>query len=210
MTDRSYGQFCAVARSLDRIGDRWTLLVVRELLRGPRTFGALQQALPGISTTLLTDRLNGMRDDGLVVRNDAPQRSKAVAYALTPVGLELEPVLMALVRWGGRWMVEGPGDDHFDPAWAGIALKALLHDTPVRGPGSRGATVHITIEGDVTTVQLRRGRRQVSHGATGRPDAVIDGSVMDVLGVAAGLASIDDVDLDVRGDAGAAHLVLVP
>jgi DNA-binding HxlR family transcriptional regulator len=150
VVDRTYGQFCAIARSLDVVGDRWTLLVVRELLRGPRTFASLEASLHGISSTLLSERLTRLRTDGLVVRNDAPQRSKAVTYALTELGAGLEPVLFALLRWGGWSMVRGQGDDHVDPEWSGLALKALLDGTAGPPPPTDprdDATVHVSVDG---------------------------------------------------------------
>ncbi|MDH4353359.1 MAG: helix-turn-helix transcriptional regulator, partial [Actinomycetota bacterium] len=93
---KTYGQFCGLARALDHVGDRWTLLIVRELLLGPRTFAALQASLDGISPNLLVDRLRSLASDGIVRRNGAPARSKAVEYRLTDDGAALEPAVLAL------------------------------------------------------------------------------------------------------------------
>jgi DNA-binding HxlR family transcriptional regulator len=106
---KSYGQFCGLARSLDHVGDRWTLLIVRELLLGDRSFRELEEALPGISPSLLAQRLTVLTGDGVIARNDAPPRSKRVDYRLTDVGRALEPVIAELIRWGTRWMLTGPG-----------------------------------------------------------------------------------------------------
>jgi len=211
MSARSYGQFCAIARALDVVGDRWTLLIVRELLQGPRTYGSLESSLLGISSTLLSERLAGMCDEGLIERNDAPQRSKHVDYRLTDVGLELEPVLLALLRWGGRRMVNGPENDHVEPEWAGVALKALLDGTVAPRPdGARvaNATVHVDVDGAVTTHRLRNGRRVVNYGAVGRADTTVHADLMAVLPVASGLLPYDAVELDVDGDEHAAQAAL--
>ena len=131
---KSYRQFCGLARSLDRVGDRWTLLIVRELLLDDRTFRDLQASLDGISPTVLTQRLTELADDGLVARNEAPRRSKNVTYRLTDGGRALEPAILELIRWGSRWMLQGPGDDRTDPRWAPLALRALLDGHPSRRP----------------------------------------------------------------------------
>ncbi len=198
-THRTYGQFCALARALDHIGDRWTLLIVRELLRGPRSFAALRRGLDGVSTALLTERLQSLVADGLVVRGDGPQRSKAVTYALTASGRDLEPVLLALVRWGGRWMAEGPGDDHYDPAWALIALKAYVHDTPVVGSGAAGRVL-VDVDGVQVSIELRGGRRTLVDGVAPPHDAVVSGSMPEVLAVAGGLLALTDSTLELGGD----------
>ena len=203
MVDRTYGQFCAIARSLDVVGDRWTLLVVRELLRGPRTFASLEASLHGISSTLLSERLTRLRTDGLVVRNDAPQRSKAVTYALTELGAGLEPVLFALLRWGGWSMVRGQGDDHVDPEWSGLALKALLDGTAGPPPPTDprdDATVHVSVDGVTTTVHVHAGRRSVEYGAVGQPDATVTADFLPILAVASGLLPVDGVVFAVEGD----------
>src|SRR5206468_5268722 len=97
---RSYGQFCGLAKSLDVIGDRWTLLIVRELLiRGPSRYTDLQRGLPGIPTNLLADRLRDL-EDAEILRKDVSRRPGAVpVYALTPRGEALEAVIAALGRW---------------------------------------------------------------------------------------------------------------
>lgn len=213
MSARSYGQFCAIARALDVVGDRWTLLIVRELLFGPRTFASLEGSLLGISSTLLSERLVSLRAAGLIERNDAPQRSKTVTYRLTEQGAGLEPVLLAMLRWGGQWMVTGPGDDHIEPAWTGLALKALLDGTPAalaEGRRVANATVHVEVDGVTTTIQLRKGRRVVQYGALGRADTTVHADLMAVLPVASGLLPYDAVELVVEGDAFAAQAALRP
>src|SRR5471032_2293839 len=109
---RSYSQYCGLARALDVVGDRWTLLIVRELLLlGPARYTDLQHGLPGIATNLLVTRLRDMEDAGLVEREDAAPPSVAKLFRLTPRGEQLEPALMALGSWGGPLMGEPTDDD---------------------------------------------------------------------------------------------------
>lgn len=193
---KSYGQFCGLARALDRVGDRWSLLIVRELLIGDRTFRALEGALSGISPSLLAKRLTELMDDGLVVRNDAPPRSKSVEYRLTDAGRSLEPVIIELIRWGTRWMLRGPGDDWVDPGWAPLALRALLENQQA----GRGH-VHLDVDGVEVTVSALNGRRRVTPGHQGRPDATITGPLPALLAMAAGAATLQSSGAAVSGDA---------
>jgi DNA-binding HxlR family transcriptional regulator len=112
-----------VARSLDVVGERWTLLVVRNLLLGPRRYSDLLAELPGITTNLLAKRLQEMEAAGLVVRRDQRSPGGAVVYDLTPDGAALEPVVMELGRWGGRLMDRPRPGDRVDLGLALLALK---------------------------------------------------------------------------------------
>lgn len=204
MTERkSYGQFCGLARSLDRVGDRWALLIARELLLGDRTFRELEAALEGISPSLLTQRLTQLTADGLVVRNEAPQRSKSVAYRLTDAGRSLERVIVELIRWGSRWMLDGPGGDRIDPRWAPLALRALLDGQP-----SRRGRVHLDVDGvEVTVAGSARGRR-VTPGHEGLPEATVVASLPVVLAIAAGAMTLASSGAGLAGDAAVASELL--
>lgn len=200
---RSYGQFCGLARSLDRIGDRWASLIVRELLLGARTFRELEAALEGISPSLLTQRLTQLTADHLVERNEAPQRSKSVEYRLTDAGRSLEGVIVELIRWGGRWMMDGPGEDQVDPRWAPLALRALLEgQSPGRG------RVHLDIDGVEVTVTASARGRKVAPGHEGRPQAVVTASLPIVLAVAAGAVTLQSSGAEIAGDSNLAREVL--
>jgi DNA-binding HxlR family transcriptional regulator len=202
---KSYGQFCGIARSLDMVGDRWTLLIVRELLLGDRTFRELEAVLSGISPGLLTKRLTQLVDDGLLARNDAPRRSKSVEYRLTDAGRSLEPVLIELIRWGSRWMERGPGEDRIDPRWAPLALRGLLDGQP-----SRRGSVHLDLDGVKVTVEASAGRRHVAPGHRGRPDATVTASLPLVLAIATGSVTVLDSGAEVSGDALVASELLTP
>lgn len=131
MDRRKYRQFCAVARGLDAVGDRWTLLLVRELLLGPKRFGDLLDAAPGIGTNLLSDRLRQLEAAGVVERATLPPPAGSSVYRLAEAGLELEPVVLAIGRWGARFMSERRPDDHLAPGAYFIALRARF--SPERG-----------------------------------------------------------------------------
>jgi DNA-binding HxlR family transcriptional regulator len=203
---KSYGQFCGLARALDRIGQRWTLLIVRELLLAPRSFRELEAGLTGISPALLSQRLAELMDDGLVERSDAPRRSKAVEYRLTGTGRELEPVALELIRWGSRWMVDGPGADRADPTWSPLALRALLEDLPTTTDG----VVHLDVSGCAVTIESEHGRRFVHAGRHHRADAEITISLPLVLAVAAGEMRLVETGAQVRGRARVAAALLQP
>lgn len=200
---RSYGQFCGLARALDRVGDRWSLLIVRELLLGGRTFRELEGALGGISPSLLAKRLAELAEDGLLVRNDAPRRSKSVEYRLTEAGRSLEPVVIDLIAWGSRWMLRGPGDDRVDPRWAPLALRALLEGQPTR----RGR-VHLDVDGVEVTVSVSNGRRQLTTGHHGRPDATVAAPLPVLLGIVVGARTLQNSGAAVSGEAAVARDLL--
>src|SRR5262249_19104128 len=109
---RSYRQYCAVARGLDVVGERWTLLIVRGLLVGPKRYKDLLDGLPGIGTNLLAARLKELEKVGVVRRTVLPPPAGSTVYELTESGQALEPVVMALGRWGVRLMDE-PHDGEF-------------------------------------------------------------------------------------------------
>src|SRR5437762_7857993 len=111
MTQRSYGQFEGLARALDVVGERWTLLLIRELLLGPRRYTDLLDGLPGIGTNLLARRLRQLEAAGVVRKSRTPPPSPSAVYELTDRGRELEPALLVLARWGMEWMDLPTGGD---------------------------------------------------------------------------------------------------
>ena len=119
MSKRRYNQYCAVARALDIVGERWTLLIVRELLSGPKRFKDLLVGLPGIGTNLLTARLKDLEGYGVVRRTILPPPAGSKVYELTELGRSLEPVIAALGQWGLEFLDNPPNqEDDLRPAWA--------------------------------------------------------------------------------------------
>lgn len=130
---KSYGQSCSVARTLDVLGDRWSLLIIRELLAGPMRYSSLKEHLAGINPKLLSDRLTHLADFGIIEQIDLPQPARARAYALTGKGRELEETVLALARWGLRHAPDlGPeAVDH--PHWSVVAMRALFNPAKAMG-----------------------------------------------------------------------------
>lgn len=142
MTRRSYNEYCGVAKALDVVGERWTLLIVRNLLLGSLRYSELLRGLPGITTNLLAKRLREMEEHGLVERIRPVPGEGGHAYRLTALGQGLEAVVQALGAWGWHWMT-GPGpEEHRDLEWllvgmrrryrggAHLAAELLVDDTP--------------------------------------------------------------------------------
>lgn len=197
---RSYGQFCGLARALDVIGDRWSLLIIRQLLVAPARYNELQTGLPGIATNLLAERLRGLEEAGVVERRTA-ERGGAVTYALTQWGAELREPIEALVRWSTPLMARGPGDDHFRLAWLAIALPALL-----AGQLSPGA-IGIAVEGEVLQVRATPLGVEVGFHDGSELRGVLHANAWVVLGLASGALDLDDVSVRIDGDRDAVRAV---
>jgi DNA-binding HxlR family transcriptional regulator len=120
---RSYQQFCAVAKALDVVGERWTLLIVRNLLVGGLRYKDLLETLPGLTTNLLASRLRELSDAGLIAQRSLPAPANAVVYELTAEGRELEPVVLALGRFGARYLTVKKRGDRTHVRWAMVSLK---------------------------------------------------------------------------------------
>ncbi len=125
MSRRSYGQPCALAAALDQVGDLWALLVVRELLFGPRRFTELAAGLPGVGSNTLTGRLKQLEADGVIARRWLPPPAASTVYALTPRGQQLRPIVLALARWGAPALAHTPFEHPVRANWLGIALEAF-------------------------------------------------------------------------------------
>jgi DNA-binding HxlR family transcriptional regulator len=130
MSGTRYPQFCALARAAEILGERWTLLIVRELLLGPKRFSDLSDRLSGVSPTVLTMRLNALVESGVVRRATLPPPFNAQVYELTSIGLGLKPAIRELIRWGGHFIFPMRPDDEFDPDWGLLALDANARRTP--------------------------------------------------------------------------------
>jgi DNA-binding HxlR family transcriptional regulator len=130
MSATRYAQFCALARAAEILGERWTLLVIRELLLGPKRFSNLVDRLGGVSPTVLTVRLNALIESGVVRRATLPSPFNAQVYELTPIGRKLQPSIRELIRWGGHFLFPMRPDDEFEPDWVLLGLDAITRKTP--------------------------------------------------------------------------------
>ena len=199
---RSYGQFCALARALDVVGDRWTLLIIRELAARPCRFRDLTDGLPGIAPNLLADRLRLLAAEG-VVAHDA-----TATYRLTERGRGLGSALKALVRWGIPLMARGQGSDESRAHWLALAISALFEDAtldpPVRVQILTG-TGEIEIVAHHHAVETRLG-----HVLS--PDASLEGPHELILGALAGdisLAAAEESGLAISGSMPALHRLIM-
>lgn len=187
-TRRTYGQFCGLARALDLVGDRWTLLIVRELLIEPRRFSELRTGLFGIATNLLSDRLRRLEADAVIERSlGAPD--EGTRYALTPRGEALRPVIEELIRWSGPLMASGRGEDDFHPGWLVVALPALLPCRPDRpvlvGLRTQGSELALETGPAGTVVRLQHDGHD-----EGPFEATIEAEPEVILGLASGAVSM--------------------
>ena len=187
---RSYGQYCPLARALDVLGDRWTLLIVRELLlRGACRYTDLRDGLPGIATNLLADRLRELEQAGLVSREDAPPPIAATLFRLTARGEELETALNALARWGIPLMVQDDAHDAFRGHWLTFPVDLYLVDNaPDRPP----ITIELRIGQQPMHLETVDGTVHVRTGSAERPEAVLTGTPRLVLGVLTGTLELAD------------------
>lgn len=163
MTGTRYTQFCALARAAEIVAERWTLLIIRELLLAPMRFGDLEAKLDGISPALLTTRLSALVEHGVVRRTTLPAPFNAQVYELTETGRAIQPAIRELIRWGGRFLFPMRPDDTFDPDWVLLALDAIARRTPTPSCciGLRlpkiGGSATFTIEGGKQGTRVAKG-----------------------------------------------------
>jgi len=197
---RSYGHYCSIARALDIVGDRWTLLIVRELLlQGPCRFTDLKNGLPGVATNLLSIRLKELENAGLVARGDAPPPVATVLYTLTDDGLALEPVLKVLGLWGLKYMSEERPDDAFQARWLAYAPAWFSTDAD---PGAAPAVIQLIAADESAVIELMGGEIHTRVGRAEKPDLVLDGPPRAVLGLLGGqvdLKQARQLGLSARG-----------
>jgi DNA-binding HxlR family transcriptional regulator len=179
---RTYDQYCPAARALDVVGDRWTLLIVRELLnRGAARYTDLKDGLPGIATNLLADRLRELEEHGIITRETAPPPIATTLFRLTPRGEALKPVLTALGLWGMPLLEEASEEAAFRSHWLVVPLEYRLSDhTPARPP----VTVEVRTGDQPMVIETVEGAVRVRPGTAGNPDAILSGPppvIMDVL-----------------------------
>ncbi len=171
MTDkRSYGDSCGIARALDLVGERWALLVVRELLLGPKRFTDLRAGLAHVSADVLSQRLRELEQIGAVRRRKLPPPASVRVYELTEWGHELEPVLLALGRWGSRISLPA------EPPALGVdaivvALKTMFD--PPTGAGAR-ATYQLRLGDQSFAITVAASSIELQRGEPAAPDATID------------------------------------
>jgi len=160
MTKRYYDQFCAAACALDVIGERWALLIVREL-PGAKRFVDLEAGLPGIGTNTLATRLNELEAAGVIERRQLPAPAASAVYALTDWGRDLGPIVLAMARWGVRRLVTSIPRHPLRASWLATALQAFFRRDAVRDVT---AVVELVLPTGTLNLRLRRGNLAVAEG----------------------------------------------
>jgi DNA-binding HxlR family transcriptional regulator len=189
---RSYGQYCSVAKALDLVGERWTLLIVRELLaRGPSRYTDLRSGLPGIATNLLADRLRDLEAAGLIEREDAPPPVATTLFRLTERGAALEPVLSELGRWGVPLMREHKPEDEFRAQWLRLPVRMFLAD---HEPGQPPAAVEVRAGGQAAVIRAADGAVTLRLGADSKADATITAEPPQVLALFSGRVTLAEAE----------------
>ena len=166
MGEHRYQQYCALARALDLVGDRWTLLIVRELRPGPRRFTDLIDGLPGISRKLLTERLRDLEGDGIIARRELPPPAARRVYELTNDGRDLATAMAPLIAWGARRMGERQSGESFRARWSAVAMVGLADYEAAKGISETyqyligDSAFHFIV--DDGSIELRDGRAEDS------------------------------------------------
>jgi DNA-binding HxlR family transcriptional regulator len=180
---RSYGQYCSVAKALDVIGDRWTLLIVRELLaQGPTRYTDLRRGLPGIATNLLAERLRELEQAGIVLREDAPPPIATALFSLTERGQQLRPVIEELGRWGIPLMAETTPEEQYRSYWLQLPVELYLAAPPEQEP----TTIEVRAGDQPMLIEASDGAITTRPGTSEHPDAALSGPPQLVLGVLTG------------------------
>src|SRR4051794_149890 len=166
---RTYGDRCGIARALDVVGDRWALLVVRELLLGPKRFTDLRAGLPNLGPDILSQRLRDLEEAGVVTRGTLPPPAASRVYELTERGRELEPILLGLGRWGSR--EDFPPDSELGPDAAVLALKTMFNPARAR---DFEATYELRFGDHVFRLRVADGVFEAARGPADQPDVVVN------------------------------------
>jgi DNA-binding HxlR family transcriptional regulator len=178
---KSYAQYCPVAHALELVGERWALLVVRELLNGPKRYTDLATALPGIGTNILAGRLRDLERGGIVQKRRLPPPAAANVYELTPYGEELREPLYALARWGAKSLGPPAPKDSLSPGWLVNAVRA----TCLHGERAPTAQFELRVADDVVSVRFDGLDPVVECGPSDTADVVIETDPATLFGLAA-------------------------
>ncbi|WP_328608888.1 winged helix-turn-helix transcriptional regulator [Amycolatopsis sp. NBC_00345] len=162
---RNYGQFCGFATALDLLGERWTLLIVRELLLGPRRFSELAENLPGLGPNLLTDRLRALTKNGVIARSVVEGDRRGKAYELTPAGESLREPVLELARWGLAYAEPNAGGET-RADWAVLAVQALMRPDAVL---TVDENYEFHVDDQVFHIAIEAGRARVGRGPAVEP-----------------------------------------
>lgn len=191
MPRRNYGQACSMAGALDRIGERWSLLIVRELLLGPLRFSDLARGVGGAPTDVLTRRLRDLEGDGIVRRRKLDPPASTTVYELTELGRELDRPLLELGRWGLNFY-RAEDVSEIESSWLPNSLRVIL-----RPPADAALTLQLRSEGQAFRLRIEGGAIVAERGEADDPDLSLSGTPRDVLAaLVAGEAGAEDVEIE--------------
>lgn len=211
MTERSYGQYCGLAGALDLVGERWTLLIVRELMSGPKRYTDLADNLPGIGTSLLAKRLAKLEEGAVIERRRLPPPVAATVYELAPAGRELAAALGPLIAWGLRHAVpEDPGTRRFNATWCVLPFTQPPDPSALAGIE---ATYEFRIGDSAALLRVHDGQAELLSQGTATPDTTISMDPATVAALGAGRRTpgeaVADGAITIDGDHDAASALFV-
>ncbi len=189
---RSYDDACGTALALDIVGERWALLVMRELMLGPRRFGDLRASLPGISANVLTQRLEGLEAAAVVRRRKLPPPASVQVYELTDWGREAEPIILELGRWGARAPIQDP-----TLPLSGVSMMLSFRAMfDAARAGDLDVSIAFRFGYDIFSVAVRKGVLTSERGEPPTPDVDVTGKPPAVAGLVYGFASMQELEAD--------------
>ena len=200
VSKRRYEDACGAAHALDLVGERWALLVMRELMLGPKRFSDLRADLPGISANVLTQRLEGLEAAGVLARRRLPPPAAAQVYELTPWGYEAEPIFQVL----GRWAARSPGHDPSLPLSAAslmLSFRTMFDPERAQGFEARGG---LRVGRETFAVRIGEGRIEAGRGSVEGADFVLTGAPPAIAAIVYGGVPIEALEaegaLEISGD----------
>jgi DNA-binding HxlR family transcriptional regulator len=197
---RAYREYCAIARSLDLLGERWTLLIVRDLLLGPQRYTDLHRGLPGVATDILTARLRTLEAEGLIRRRELPPPAPAAVYELTEAGRRLGPLIRALGEVGLTLLDAPAPDERINPGPVVMSLNLTFRPDAVPGLTE---TYGLDVDGQPFTVAVDEGAVHTERGAPANPAATFRTNPRTLVALLRGETSPGDKGIEIEGDAGA-------
>jgi DNA-binding HxlR family transcriptional regulator len=208
MGRRRYHQYCPIARALDMVGERWTLLIARELLLGPRRFTDLAEGLPGIGSSVLAGRLTDLEQSGLIEKRTLPPPAASVVYELTDEARGLGQVLAALADWGMNRLGQPHKDDQVRGRWLMLGLAKTAKPTP----SIADATYELRVDNEAFHLRSHDGRLQAAQGPASNPDATITLTTDTLTAIASGELEVPSPQADrliaIAGDTAGARRLL--
>jgi DNA-binding HxlR family transcriptional regulator len=183
MAERLYNQYCPVARALEVVGGRWTMLIVRELFSGPKRYTDLMDRLPGVGTNMLAARLKELEDDKVIKKSKLPPPAASTVYELTELGHILDPVITHLARFGLHFLDPARPRDQYRPSWVVLGLQASFRPSEAM---ALEESYEFRVDGEIFHVTVEYGTMRASLGPAYKPDLVINANRREMALLAAG------------------------